>query len=1258
MLARDELTGFLKALCRYYSDFLETDFHASRAPSRKIQTKNAKGQLTAFDFLEYPEVGRVILGSFLERFENPLPSISRSASNESLSTDFAQLERPPLYRKALELFKNLELHDKHSAYLYLFPFELDGTSYPLIYIPVDLELSDTQDQIDIIPSPVMFINTQALRFMAHTLSERLNRQWTIDVPDRQLFFGSLTNQELFTETQRLFNVLEDFDEAGSLSVRKFGESSSGKTLSLRNTIYLAVAPQGDEALVSDYEDLLLRLQRNPDDPSVAGMMDVIENFLFQNPKSVQQLVEDQLNDEPMTSRISYPSPIPLNNEQLMVAQALRMPDCSRIVIEGPPGTGKSHTIAGLVFEALRDQKSVLLVSDKKEALDVVEDKINAVLDLSKLDDSFQNPILRLGAKSNNFSKIFYEGNLVKIRARQQALRMRAGSIAATVKQLRSDIEADARVQVGARMELYSASTAEACAFEADNPELSDALVSLEAEGANPEALETLASAATSLKLAVQNFYGDDNRHLPGEIDDLTSQMVAIRNSLTALSNLDVSASRFLRDINSQKLPVLEAMPRRILALKSGIVGFLFKGNALAILAQELLQVFPSSGSEPIKARIDEIARDAGLFRQAADLQGAFNVAGLDALGILKSGHVKSLLDKADAIQSTARSYKAALSILPKTSSQLGFSSRSLRDLIDKPISIDVDKSRALIRFVKTATAIADSSTAVKAGSYLAQRGEIEKNLALTMSSLLDQSVIRYSDEHKSDAVTVRKLIRERKQIPRSLLPAVASAFPCIIIGIRELGSYIPFEFGLFDIVIIDEASQVSIAQALPAILRAKKTVVLGDPKQFSNVKAAFAGSALNAAAFSRVRGALTDALKDNDPELSRHLIDKSAVFNIKTSVLEFTRYLANYTGFLRKHFRGYNELITYSNEQFYKNLLQVMKIRWKPLRDIIRFKVLESPVDSLITSDNTNEVEAEYIMGELDKLLESDFNGSVAIITPFTDQQALIMSKTLASNNSRAYRRDLRLKVMTFDTCQGEERDVVFYSMVERPGESILRFIFPASIGFSNDEEDGDLRRQRLNVGLSRAKESVRFVLSKPVSELTGEIGNALRTFERQLSKPDFADLQGQTDSRSPKESELLQALSQTAFYRENEARLEIRPQFPIGELIRQLDPLAQVPKFVSDFLLIFSHEDGSIQRVIVEYDGVESHFENPELVNRQTYDQLRCEHDVERMRIIESYGYPIMALNKFVLGRHPVQVLDKLLSEVFKKKSPTLMTA
>ena len=41
---------------------------------------------------------------------------------------------------------------------------------------------------------------------------------------------------------------------------------------------------------------------------------------------------------------------------------------------------------------------------------------------------------------------------------------------------------------------------------------------------------------------------------------------------------------------------------------------------------------------------------------------------------------------------------------------------------------------------------------------------------------------------------------------------------------------------MFDLVIIDEASQVSVAQAFPALIRAKKVLILGDKKQFSNIK--------------------------------------------------------------------------------------------------------------------------------------------------------------------------------------------------------------------------------------------------------------------------------------------------------------------------------------------------------------------------------------------------------------------------------------
>ena len=68
----------------------------------------------------------------------------------------------------------------------------------------------------------------------------------------------------------------------------------------------------------------------------------------------------------------------------------------------------------------------------------------------------------------------------------------------------------------------------------------------------------------------------------------------------------------------------------------------------------------------------------------------------------------------------------------------------------------------------------------------------------------------------------------------------------MIAGIRDYAEYVPLEQGLFDLVIIDEASQVSIAQAFPAFVRAKQLVVLGDKRQFSNVKTTNASRDINA----------------------------------------------------------------------------------------------------------------------------------------------------------------------------------------------------------------------------------------------------------------------------------------------------------------------------------------------------------------------------------------------------------------------------
>jgi len=67
------------------------------------------------------------------------------------------------------------------------------------------------------------------------------------------------------------------------------------------------------------------------------------------------------------------------------------------------------------------------------------------------------------------------------------------------------------------------------------------------------------------------------------------------------------------------------------------------------------------------------------------------------------------------------------------------------------------------------------------------------------------------------------------------------------------------------------------------------------------------------------------------------VLNRLKLFNIKVSVLEFIERIANYNPTLKKHFRGYPELISFSSKTFYRGQLQAVKIRGKRIEDVIRF---------------------------------------------------------------------------------------------------------------------------------------------------------------------------------------------------------------------------------------------------------------------------------------------------------------------------------
>lgn len=288
-------------------------------------------------------------------------------------------------------------------------------------------------------------------------------------------------------------------------------------------------------------------------------------------------------------------------------------------------------------------------------------------------------------------------------------------------------------------------------------------------------------------------------------------------------------------------------------------------------------------------------------------------------------------------------------------------------------------------------------------------------------------------------------------------------------------------------------------------------------------------------------------------------------------------------------------------------------------------------------------MEAERIIEILSVLVEADAAPSVAIITPHTEQVALISSMIMRHAQAEIFEEKLRLKVFSFDTCQGEERDIIIYSMVATRERDVLNYIFPVKLGLNEDEND-TLKAQRLNVGFSRAKEGMIFVLSKPAEEFKGTIGQALMHFKRMLSERNVAEA-GDTDPNSPMEKKLLGWLKTTPFFQQESERIELMAQFPIGEYLRQLDPTYRHPAYKADFLL--RHLGDELVNVIIEYDGFEHHFVSKEKVNAATYERYYKPEDVERQFVLESYGYRFLRLNRFNLGPDPVATLDARLREM-----------
>jgi very-short-patch-repair endonuclease len=1188
--------------------------------------------------------------------------LTLSDVKSSLTAYFENLQVADLFSELFEMDRNKGILDKQDFYLYFGEISFKGNRYPIFYIPVTVTRQEETMLLDF--DSQVYINKRALEFIVQEQNALKGTKGNLKTATERIIYLAQHTDDLNDVLNGILTELTNFLEANGTVNFTSQEPMSARspTVRISNACHLALFDKSDEALVNDYEEILQQLS-NEDGILSAAFNALLTDFIHNNPESCNAVIEEEWDDLPTNERLVAPSPIPLNSEQLQILAAIRKENCKYLIVEGPPGTGKSHTITAIIFDAVLRHQSVLVLSDKKEALDVVEKNITQTMDKVRFDKNFQNPILRLGKTGNTYGQILSRTTIDAINTHYRAVKRDhetiEQNISKSINSLKEDIEAES-------LSYNDISLPEIREFYALEDELKSKKPPFDPDEMldNAESLIELADLRTSLlqfrKLYQSDAFGDllsllgasrENIHSFKEYEDLLGFLTLVLESIVKVQDTfkeKLGALKLFDAFDRNDIEVLEGFIDEYRMNKRPVVGYLFNKDKVQAIDLRFVQQLRSRIASPHDA-LTELKDAHHIFAfiesvgKNADKNSKFDFVALMHRVLANEGY-------ADMLKQIIESGKQVLVLdefqkcNPKTVRTAGINLSKFETVLDNKLTNAEDLLfEKQLRYFGLRQKLASDFGAVPDLDYALRKQNIEDLVITQVTYELDGRVVHFYQQNKNDAETLRNIIKSKQRFPKEKFQKLKEAFPCILAGIRDYAEYIPLEGDMFDLVIIDEASQVSIAQAFPALLRAKKVLILGDKKQFSNVKAAQARSDtnreyLNTLEQSFRRNVSTDATK----------MVKLEKFNIKTSVLEFFEFITNYSTRLRKHFRGYKEIISYSNKYFYQEGLQVMKIRGKPIDEVIKFSFVEpKPEDEVYP--NTNLKEVEFIIAELQRIKEEGSDVTVGIITPHTNQQKLLMERISSLPERDYYFDNLQLKIMTFDTCQGEERDIIFYSMVASAHSDRLWGVFIKDLNNVDIEEDGQIKAQRLNVGLSRGKECVHFVLSKSLEDFTGSIGDALRHYHYTLGEAKKEHAVSETDGKSKMEPEVLNWFYQTEFWKDNKDRIEFRPQFELGKYLKQLDRSYTHPEYKVDFLLIYRDEQHKEHKIIIEYDGFREHFKDLDTINRFNYQNYYSDGDVYRQKVLESYGYKFLRINRFNVGKNPIETLDKRLSQLVK---------
>jgi very-short-patch-repair endonuclease len=394
----------------------------------------------------------------------------------------------------------------------------------------------------------------------------------------------------------------------------------------------------------------------------------------------------------------------------------------------------------------------------------------------------------------------------------------------------------------------------------------------------------------------------------------------------------------------------------------------------------------------------------------------------------------------------------------------------------------------------------------------------------------------------------------------------------------------------FDVVIIDEASQSDVT-ALAALYMGNEHIVVGDKEQVT-----------------------PDAIGQQVEHVQRmiatelHGIRNNHLYDGQTSVYDLAETAFGGVVALREHFRCVPEIIHFSNSLSYNRTIRPLR---EPSSAPVRPALVAHRVQGYRDDRRkTNEVEADEIASLVvachqDEAYARNEKGqptTFGVISLLGDEQALLIETKLRRCLRPEDFQKHRLLCGNAAHFQGDERDVVFLSMVDGPPEDGMLVL--------RDAGPRDIYKKRYNVAVSRARNQLWVVHSlDPSAHLKpGDLRRRLIEHAR--------DPGGSFRAISEQGRRVESVFEKQVFERLHAAGYRVKPAWPVGA-------------FRIDLVV-----EGRSRRLAVECDGEQWH----------TREEL--EHDMERQAVLERLGWVFVRIRGSLFFRSP----EAAMAPVFAK--------